>query len=401
LAKKPNTQFKNMPKSLPLVLALIVFFLLGVQVGKGNLYVRGLSPHRTVSSAGPINYASVDQLYYMLSNDYDGKLDKNKLLDGIKSGLVSATGDPYTEYFNPQAAKDLNQQLSGSFTGIGAELGTNDDNNIVVVSPLDGFPAQKAGLKPKDVIVAVNGQSTAGMSVSTVVTKIRGQAGTPVKLTLVRDGGNPFEVSITRAKITVASVKWQEDGDIGYIKISQFTDDTVALANQAAQEFKDKGVKGVVLDLRGNPGGYLTGAIDISSLWLQKGQAVVSERRGATVVDTHAATGNNPLAGMPTVVLIDGGSASASEITAGALHDNKAATLVGDKSFGKGSVQKVEPLGSGAELKVTIAHWYTPAGKNINKQGITPDTQVAAGNNIASGQDPQKDKAYEVLRAKL
>ncbi|HET7827279.1 MAG TPA: S41 family peptidase, partial [Candidatus Saccharimonadales bacterium] len=265
-----------------------------------------------------------------------------------------------------------------------------------------GYPADKAGLKAHDIIAAVNSQSTQGMSVDAVVSKIRGPANTKVTLTIIRASGSPFNITITRQKITVPSVTSEIDGNIGYLKISQFSNDTVDLAQKAAQQFRVKNVKGVILDLRGDPGGYLSGAVGVSSLWLDSGKTVVTERRGSTVIDTNTATGNNILKDLPTVVLIDGGSASASEITAGALHDNGVAELVGEKSFGKGSVQQVENLPDGSELKITIAHWYTPNGKNIDKQGITPDVVVSSsGVNLADGKDPQKDKALQILQAKI
>lgn len=383
------------------IIAIAVIFTAGIQVGRGDIHIRGLSV--ASASSTRLNYSGLDQIYGLLNKDFDGSLNNTKLIDGAKQGLVAATGDPYTEYFNPTDAKAFNDELSGAITGIGAEIGTDPSGNIQVVSPISGYPAAKAGLQPKDLIVGIDGQSTQGMSVDAAVAKIRGKAGTSVKLTLVRGSGNAFTVAITRAKITIPSVTWSEDSNnIGYLKISQFTNDTVSLAQKAAIEFKDKNVKGVVLDLRGNPGGYLTGAVNVSSLWLDQGKTVVSERRGVTVVDSESATGNNPLKGLPTVVLIDGGSASASEITAGALHDNGAATLVGVQSFGKGSVQQVINLPDGSEIKITIAHWYTPAGININKKGITPDKVVPITDAQAqAGQDLQKDAAYQILQAKL
>jgi carboxyl-terminal processing protease len=405
--KEPSKRHRpqwSLLKILVTLAAALLIFGGGVEVGRGNLHIAGLStPVANQNLPGQLDYSSVNQVYNILRNDYDGNLSTSKLLDGLKSGLVSATGDPYTEYFNATDAKTLNDELAGSITGIGAEIGTDANGNIEVVSPLSGYPADKAGLKPKDIIAAINGQSTQGLSVDTAVSEIRGVASTQVTLTLIRSGGNPFKVTITRQKITIPSVKYEVDGQIGYIKISQFTDDTVALSQQAAQDFKAKGVKGVVLDLRGNPGGYLSDAVTISSLWLSQGQTVVSERRGSTIVDTEYATGDDPLHGLPTVVLIDGGSASASEITAGALHDNGDATLVGVTSFGKGSVQEVENLTGGGELKVTIAHWYTPDGKNINKQGINPDVQVSDPTDaqVQAGQDPQKDKAFQIVQSKI
>ncbi len=382
-------------KIVSLLIFVILVFAAGVAVGRGNA-------KSAQATAGQLNYSSVNQVYSVLKKDFDGSLNQQKLTDGLKSGLVSAAADPYTEYFSPADAKVFNNELSGSITGIGAELGTNDQNEIVIISPLSGYPAEKAGLKPEDVVAAIDGKTTQGLSVDGAVSKIRGNPNTKVTLTIIRGAAKPFDVTITRQKITIPSVKYEEDGDIGYMKISQFTNDTVNLAQKGAQEFKSKNVKGVVLDLRGDPGGYLDAAVGVSSLWLDQGQTVVQERRGTTVVGSAAARGGNILKGLPTVVLIDGGSASASEITAGALHDNGIAQLVGVKSFGKGSVQQVENFSDGSELKVTIARWYTPDGKNIDKQGIAPDVTVTVSDQqAAAGQDPQKDKALQLVASKI
>jgi len=387
-------------KVASLLVTVVIVFGLGLAVGRGNIHINRLSYKAT---ATPLNYSSLNQVYSILQSDFDGSLNTGKLIDGAKAGLVTATGDPYTIYFNPTDAKAFNNELAGSITGIGAELGSDVSGNIVIVSPLSGYPAQKAGLKSKDKLAAIDGTSTTGMSVDAAVTKIRGKAGTKVTLTIIRGEGNPFNVTITRQKITIPSVTWSESGSIGYMKISQFTADTASLAQKAANEFKSKGVKGVVLDLRGDPGGYLQAAQQVSSLWVSSGQTIVSERRGNTVIDTLYASGDSTLNGLPTVVLIDGGSASASEITAGALHDDIGAILVGQKSFGKGSVQEVRNLPDGSELKVTIARWYTPNGKNIDKQGITPSVVVAepTAAQVSAGQDPQKDKAFQIVRSKL
>jgi carboxyl-terminal processing protease len=415
--KKQGKKRTSISKVLLSLIAALLIFAGGVSVGRGDLRFSKIKPTASNASLSNLDYSSVNQVYNLLRQDFDGNLDKTKLTEGLKAGLVQATGDPYTEYFDPQQAKDFNNTLAGTITGIGAEIGSDTNNHVQIVSPLSGYPADKAGLKPKDIIAAINGQSTSGLSVTAAVNKIRGPVGSQVTLTIVRNNGTPFDVTITREKITIPSVKYQEDGDIGYLKISQFSDDTVSLAQKAAQEFKDKNVKAVVLDLRGDPGGYLTGAVNISSLWLDQGKTVVSERRGGKVIATEQATGNNVLHGLPTVVLIDSGSASASEITAGALRDNGAATLLGVKSYGKGSVQQVECLDktllsgsgpnqsgscNGAELKITIARWYTPNGKNIDKQGITPDTIVNLSDDDAkAGRDPQKDQAYQILQAKI
>lgn len=389
-------------KILATLILTILVFGGGVVAGRGDVHLRGLSLGKANVSTTSLDYSSVDQLYTLLKNDFDGQLDSTKLLDGIKSGLVNAAGDPYTAYFNPDDAKTFNEELSGSFTGIGAELGTDASNNIVIVSPLSGYPAEKAGLKPKDIILFIDGQTTAGLSVDKIVQKIRGPADTVVKLTIQRGTDKPFDISITRQQITIPSVSSSVDGAIGYLKISQFTNDTAKLSKNAAADFKAKGVKAVILDLRGDPGGYLDVAVDVSSLWLDQGMTVVSERRGGQTLTTDYARGGNVFKGLPTVVLLNGGSASASEIAAGALRDNGAATIVGEKSFGKGSVQQVVSLPGGGELKVTIARWYTPAGKNIDKQGITPDVTVTISDaDIAAGKDPQKDKAAEILHSKI
>lgn len=377
-------------KLLGVCLLTLGCFGLGVLVGRGQL---------SSSDGGRLDYASVDRVYELLKSNYDGNLDTAKLNDGLKTGLVSATGDPYTVYFNPTDAKAFNEELTGSFSGIGAELGTNAKNNIVIVAPLAGSPAEAAGLKTNDEITKIDGTSTAGLAVDEAVTKIRGTAGTKVTLTVVRGASQVIDITITRAQITIPSVKTQIDGSIGYLKIAQFGPDTTRLVQAAIDDFKAKSVKGVAVDLRGDPGGYLDSAVQVASFWLSKGQTVVTERRGNSVISTQLATGNNLLAGLPTVVLIDGGSASASEILAGALRDNQAAKLVGQKTFGKGSVQQIQNLADGSELKITIARWFTPKGANIDKQGITPDTVVEP--SATAGQDPQKDKAYEILRAEI
>jgi len=401
--KAPRPQWRAR-HILALLIVLMLTFLSGLIIGRGGDYHIWHSIERTLNptAAYKLDYSSVDTVYDKLQQNFDGKLDNKKLLDGLKSGLVNAAGDPYTVFFNKDDAKAFNNQLEGSIIGIGAELGRNDQNNIIVVSPLAGYPAEKAGLKSRDIIAAIDGKTTQGMTIDAAVSKIRGKEGTKVTLTIVRGATKPIEVTITRQKITVPSVRSEIKGEIGYIRITQFTNETVDLATKAANEFKAKQVKAVVLDLRGDPGGYLQAAVGVSSLWLDKGDTVVQEKRGGKVVSTEYASGGNILKGLPTAVLIDGGSASASEITAGALHDNDAASLVGSKSFGKGSVQQVENFTDGSELKVTIARWFTPDGKNIDKQGIKPDIEVALSDkDIAAGKDPQKDKAFTLVMSKL
>lgn len=401
--QEPKKQSKTILKTAALAIAAGVVFLAGFGLGNGRIIISKDQLYRKSEQKGQPNnldYSSVEDVYDALRKDYDGQLDSQKLLDGLKAGLANAAGDPYTEYLNKDEAKDFDNQLNGTFSGIGAELSRDDKGNLVVISPIAGFPAEKAGLKPKDVIVEVNGEPTTGLSVSEAVSKIRGEKGTTVKLRIIRNSSQDLKFEITRDTITIPSVDSKIlTGNIGYIKISRYSEDTARLATVAANDFKSKNVKGIVLDVRGDPGGLLDAAVSVSSLWLPQGKTILQEKRDGTVIRTYSATGNAILKDIPTVVLIDEGSASASEITAGALHDNGVAKLIGVKSFGKGSVQQLERLRDGGVLKVTIARWYTPNGININKDGIKPDTEVKrTDEDIKAQKDPQLDAATSLLK---
>ncbi len=345
---------------------------------------------------GTIDLSSVQSTYQSLKANFDGKLDDQKLIDGANAGLVQAAGDTYTIYMNKQAANDFNNDLSGTIGGgIGVEV-TSTDNKVTVSSVLTGDPAEQAGVKAGDVITGVNGKSVVGQSVDDVVAKIRGDVGTTVKVTIDRAGQN-MDFSITRQSITAPSVDSKIKDNIGVLTISRFDENTGSEARTAAQSFKKVNVKGVIVDLRDNGGGYLTAAQDVAGLWLNN-KPVVSERTNGKVVDQLNSGDNALLTGIPTVVLVNGGTASASEIVSGALQDYNVAKLVGEKTFGKGSVQKLIDLPRGAQLKVTVARWYTPKGKNINKEGITPDKTVSISkDDLAAGRDPQYDAAKALL----
>lgn len=381
----------------------VVVFLLAIAVAyiagtRSDYIVATLRGEKTTGDT--LDFATVQDLYKQLSVNYDGTLDKQKLIDGAKHGMVDAVGDPYTVYFTADEAREFLNDLEGTFEGIGAELGKKD-GALTVISTIENSPAQKSGVLAGDTILMVNQEATLKWSVEQAVKKIRGQKGTTVKLTMARAGQDkPLDISVVRDTITDPSVKTEITADnIGIMRISRFgQNDTLTLARQAAQEFTQKGVRGIVVDLRGNGGGYLDTAQDIASLWLD-GKVIVTERTNGRVVDTLYARGEPILKGIPTVVLVNGGSASASEILAGALSDHGAARLVGEKTYGKGVVQDVKNLDDGGSLKVTIASWYTPNGKNISKEGITPGISVGLSDEDQSaGRDPQKDKALELLK---
>ena len=381
--------------------AVVVIFVVGVGVGDGRinpLYFLGNKPVATDLPA-TLNYSSVNQVYKSLKDNYDGKVSETQLTDGLKHGLAEATKDPYTVFFTAAEAKTFNDQLNNSFSGIGAQLGQDSSGNLQVMSPISGLPADKAGLRAQDIIVSINGKTTSGQSVDEAVTQIRGPKGTKVALQIIRNKTEPLSFTIIRDNITMPSVTTKTlDGNIGYLQISTFANDTTDLTQKAATQFASAHVKGIILDLRNDPGGLLEAAVKVSSLWIPDGKMILQEKTGSTVGQTYYGLGDNKLNGIPTVVLINEGSASASEITAGALHDNKAAYLIGTKSYGKGVVQQLINFGDGSQLKVTVASWYRPDGQNINKKGITPDLiSKLSDADIKASKDTQLQAAQAYL----
>lgn len=387
-----------------LIFVFVGVFRVGYNAGQAG-YTFSFKEFKVVNKTNPT--AEVDYSLLWEALDVVGKkyidrdqIDQKKVLYGAISGAVTAAGDEYTQFFDPETLADFKTELNGTFSGIGAEIGKRN-GNIVVIAPLDDSPAKKAGLLPKDVVVKVDETSTVDLNVDQVVDLIRGEAGTTVKLTIYRDGRNStFEVPITRARIEVKSVKvsYKEVNgqQIAVLKISRFGDDTQRLFDAAIIEIKNKKVSGIVLDLRNDPGGYLDTSVSVASDWLEKGKLVVKESHSETDITDYTSTGINRLGGIKTVVLINGGSASAAEILAGALKDNGKAILIGEKSFGKGSVQELIPLSQNTAVKVTVAKWITPGGKNLHKDGLIPDIEVKLSEDDAlHDRDPQLDKALE------
>ena len=375
---------------LTLIIVAIVSFVAGAR--SDALFANVASVFGVRTSNKTIDLSSVQKTYQELVANYDGKLDTQKLIYGANRGLVEAAGDPHTAYMDPDETKEFDKSLSGQIGGgIGAEIGLRN-NKPTIIKPLENSPAQKAGVKAGEVIVKVNDEASSDWSVEKVVSKIRGEVGTSVKLTLLSDG-KTREVSVVRQNIVSPAVESEVDGEIGILKVNRFGDDTVSLSRKYASEFVEKGVKKVILDLRNNPGGTVGAAQGLLGIWLDN-QIAMTERRGSEIVKTLRTTGAPILGNMKTVVLINGNSASASEITAGALREYGKATLVGQKSYGKGSVQIVLGLPGGSQMKVTEARWYTPKGKNIDKTGIEPDVKVdLSSDDVNNNVDPQMDKA--------
>lgn len=384
-------------RQMPKVVIIVVFVLVA-----GLSYTAGVlnagdwlqSGVRTLTGKEDIDLSTVQDTYHALADNFDGTLDTQKLIAGASRGLVEAAGDQYTVYMDKEEAADFNDSLTGSIGGgIGVELA--ERNNLpTIIRLLQNNPAEKAGLQINDIIVKVNDEDVTSDTVSKLVTKIRGEAGTTVKLTISRDGQQK-DFSITRAEVNNPSVYGEVRDGIGIMTVTRFDENTGSLARQVARNFKQQNVRGVVLDLRGNGGGYVTAAQALAGVWLNN-QLVTTERSGGSVTDELKSTGSPILNGIPTVVLVNGSSASASEIVAGALHDHKIATLIGTTTFGKGSVQKLINLPDSAMLKVTVARWYTPNGLNISEKGIQPDKNVTLTPEDANaGRDPQLEAALQ------
>ena len=396
-APKPKRSYKVGLYTAAAILISASLFTSGWLFGSGRLSLQdsgGIVP--SVATGGTAPRAGIDELYNQLIRNYDGEITDEAILNGQKQGLVSAADDPFTEYLTAQETDDFNASLDGTFEGIGAELG-KEGNFVIIVAPIRGTPADQAGIQPQDIIVEIDGEDATGITVSDAVSRIRGPKGEEVVLTVIRNGER-IDVPIVRDTIKIDSVEVEIVGDIGIMTITQFGNDTTQLARAAAQELRDAGIQKIILDLRGNPGGLLDSSVDVSAIWLPRGSTVLEEKRGGEVVQTFTTNDQPILAGTETVVLINAGSASASEIVAGALRDNGAATLLGEQSFGKGSVQRLIDLNAGRSLKVTIASWFTPNGINIDQEGITPDVEVERTiEDREADIDPQLDAAKELL----
>lgn len=357
-------------------------FWLGFSVGKDRV-VRA-SPFALLTEAwDTLREAHVHQ-----------PVDEQRAAYGAIKGLTESFDDPYTVFFTPEEAETFQQEIEGSFEGIGTEIGMQDEQ-LIIIAPIAESPAERAGLKAGDAILAIDGETTMGISLDTAVERIRGTQGTAVVLTIQREGAEPSETSITRETITLKSVflSYPREG-IALLRVSYFGPETAEDMLKIANKVRLESTRALVLDLRSNPGGYLDAAIDVASVFLPRGTTVVYEQ-DAQGNDTAELSNNDPiLPEIPVVVLVDRGSASASEIVAGALQDAKRATLVGEKTFGKGTVQELRQLSDGSDLKITVARWLTPNKRLIDKEGIEPDVAVETVNGEP---DEPLQKALELL----
>lgn len=358
-------------------------------------------PNR-VSNGQNVDFKLFWEVWDIVKKEYveTDTLTEKKLFYGALEGLVNATDDPYSVFLNPEEANEFEQDLAGTFEGIGAEIGFRNEI-LTIMAPIEDMPAMKAGVRAGDQIYQINGESTVNFSLEEAIKKIRGPKGTTVTLSLLREKeSKPIDISIVRDTVIVKSIKttWREKEQIYIIKVYNFNDDTKRLFNQAVNEALQKKAKGVVLDLRNNPGGYLETSVAMASAWVPKGSIVV-EQFGDNRNIEHSALGNAPLVDMPTIVLVNQGSASASEIVAGALKDYDKAILVGEKTFGKGSVQVLRNLSDGSVIKVTTAKWLMPKGAYIHETGIEPDIVIErTTEDRAANKDPQLDRAIEELQ---
>ena len=334
--------------------------------------------------------------YRFIETKYVNDTDDVKLIDAAIDGMVKSLNDPHSNYLSPKMYKTLMEQTEGSFAGIGVIMGMDNEQKIHIVGIMENSPGQKAGLQEGDEILAVDGVPVTQMAFDEVAAHVRGQAGTDVVLTIMRDNANQ-DITITRDNIKLKTVGHKMlDNNIGYIQIVSFSEDTANEFNEAYNDLKNQGMKALVLDLRNNPGGLLTTCVEIAKKLVPKGEIVsIVDKQGNK--ETYSSSLEAPE--YPLVVLINKNSASASEILSGAIQDTKAGTIIGNTSYGKGSVQTILPMFEDDAVKLTIAKYYTPSGRSIDGTGITPDIEINLDENATS--DTQLDKALEVLKAQL
>lgn len=382
-------------------------FALGFRYGKMFPQTVNVSDVANVSVGQPtsVDFGTFWQTWDAINQNYlnSKKVTSQEKIYGAISGLVKSLNDPYTVFFSPKDSEKFQEDVKGNFGGIGIEIGMKK-NQLVVIAPLKDTPASRAGLQPGDMILKINATSTEGIVIDEAINLIRGPEKTDVTLNVFREGWDkPKDFKITRGIIVVPTLDFTiRDGNIAYVQLYGFNTNSDPLFQNAINKAISQGAKGLVLDLRNNPGGYLDVAVDLGGWFFPRNTLVVKEESRTGETESLFANGNAKLKDFPAVVLINGGSASASEILAGALRDNRNIKLIGEKSFGKGTVQQLVPLRDGSTLKVTIAHWVLPSGKILENGGLDPDIEVKlTDDDIKNKKDPQLDKALEVVKSEI
>lgn len=394
------------------LIVAVAFFAIGFAFGQKEIEIgsKGFVPKINVSGKLPPQEQNIDfslfwDVFEVLPEKYIDKaaVDSQKLLYGAISGMVRSLGDPYTVFLDPKQNEAIRDELSGKYEGVGIQIGFNKDKRLVVIAPLRGTPAERIGLKPQDMILKIDEKDTFDLSLPEAVDLIRGPAGSQVKLVILRNSDSEsFEVEIERAKIQVKSVEVEfRDGDgqeIAVIKVSRFGETTDSEWDGIVSQVLDRKVSGVVVDMRNNPGGLLSSSVHLASEFV-RGNIVKQEFADGSV-DVLKSDHSGKLLRVPMVVLVNGGSASASEIFAGAIQDKGRGKVIGEKTFGKGTVQDVVNLGGGSGLHVTIAKWLTPDGNSISSSGIEPDVVVEVPKDfiVSEDNDPQLEKALQLVR---
>lgn len=391
------------------LLIVLLFFIAGWTLGHRDYQLswNNYVPHLTATNQTPPSNVNIDftlfwQVWNELNQSYVDKkaLDPQKMYYGAIQGMVASLGDPYTVFLPPQSQKTIQEQLGGSFEGVGVELGYNKDNQLVVMAPLLGTPADKAGIKAGDLILKINNQDTSNVSLPDAVNLIRGPKGSNVVLQIYHPNDSaPKNITLTRDTIVVKSVNYSlkttpQGKKVAYIQLTQFGQNTEDEWNQAVSQALADSPQAVVLDVRNNPGGYLEAAVYIGSEFIGSGDIVLQEN-GQGQRQEYKVNRQGKMLNLPMVVLINGGSASAAEIVSGAIQDHKRGELIGVQSFGKGTIQEAQDLPGGTGIHITTAKWLTPNGRWIHHIGLTPDIKVDAGNDPTK--DPQLDAALSQL----
>ncbi|MBI4037971.1 S41 family peptidase [Candidatus Curtissbacteria bacterium] len=388
----------------------VVFLLIGFVIGQKKIEIdrKNFVPKISITNELPPAGQNVDfslfwEVFNSLPQKYFDKQDieGQKLLYGAISGMVRSLGDPYTAFFDPKQNESIRADLSGSYEGVGIQIGFNDKKRLVVITPLKSTPAERAGVRPKDLILKISDKETFDLTLPEAVDLIRGPAGSKVKLTLQRESEDkPYDVEVERVKISVKSVEVEyrqsKKGEVAYFRVTRFGEQTDSEWDQAVSEVAAKDVKGIIVDMRNNPGGLLTSSIHLASEF-SRGTIVKQESADGSI-RSLASDHEGKFMKTPLVVLVNGGSASAAEIFAGAIKDKDRGKIVGEKTFGKGSVQDAIELPGGSGLHITIARWLTPDGNSIHEKGIEPNEKVELTNeDTKQNRDPQLDRALEII----